>query len=544
MKKHILYIIAIISTTTVIAQNTTEDGNLGNENVVVVKDYEAFIEDAQRIKINPATPEQEFEKIDVEYNVPNKLMNLDYPAHTMRPLAMPKLKREKYQNSYLRIGFGTQLSPLAEIAYHDDNLEDFQFGAYYKHLSAYGQKIKNQSFRDNEAGIYFQYFKKKIQIGADVNYTQNVDYFYGYNHDSLEFKKDEIKQRVSEVGASVYMTNGAANMKNVDFAQTLSFSNMSDAYDVKEWYVNFQTDISKTFNNKHIIHTFGEVDVSNYIPTFGDDLEREYFQLGADYTFNNDDFKLTAGLTTAWGEAAPDGKFNLYPTVYTEKKLFKNYLIFYSSWSRRLQKNSYLNFVQQNPYININPELKNGRVEDRIAGFKGTAKKYTYNVKFSNKVIKEMALFVNDTLDEKRFDIVYDKNMTVINLNAEMGYTFSPKFHALLGFDFMLYEPDEQAEAWHMPAFKTNLLLKYNLKKKFFLTGEIYSLAGAKTRLANGDAEKIKGMVDLNLGAEYQFSKYLSFFVQLNNLANFKYEKWQHYPTYGFNGRIGAQLSF
>ncbi|MEZ4930112.1 MAG: hypothetical protein R2777_08930 [Chitinophagales bacterium] len=40
----------------------------------------------------------------------------------------------------------------------------------------------------------------------------------------------------------------------------------------------------------------------------------------------------------------------------------------------------------------------------------------------------------------KRFDIVYDKNTTVINVNLEMGYEWDEKLKSLLTFDLNLYE--------------------------------------------------------------------------------------------------------
>jgi hypothetical protein len=209
-----------------------------------------------------------------------------------------------------------------------------------------------------------------------------------------------------------------------------------------------------------------------------------------------------------------------------------------------LQKNTYLNFAQENPNINYDIMLENSRVEDRMAGFKGSVKQFSWNARFSNKVIKQMPLYVNDTLDMSRFNVVYDKSMTVININVEAGYDWNKKLRSLLTFDFMLYEPDGQAKAWHLPMINTNFSTSYLLKEKLLMRAELFGVAGAFGRDINGDAQKIKGMVDINLGADYQFTKYLSFFAQLNNLANFKYQKWYNYPTFGFNAMVGVQFRY
>ncbi|MEZ4930111.1 MAG: TonB-dependent receptor [Chitinophagales bacterium] len=94
------------------------------------------------------------------------------------------------------------------------------------------------------------------------------------------------------------------------------------------------------------------------------------------------------------------------------------------------------------------------------------------------------------------------------------------------------------------PMINTNFSTSYLLKKKVLLRAEVFGVAGAFAKAQNGDAVKIKGMADINIGADYQFTKYLSFFAQLNNLANFKYQKWYNYPTFGFNAMVGVQFRY
>jgi hypothetical protein len=541
--KHIATASLIMAVAANQANAQTVSPDLDSEKIIITRDYEARIEDAQRLKMNPSIPDTEVETPVLSYEVPSRLLKLKYPPHPVRPLAMPKAKKETFMNSYVKLGFGTQFSPLAELVYNDNSVENLQFGAYYKHLSAYGRR-ENQKFRHNEMGAYAQYFLKKAETGFNFRFDQDVNHFYGYNSEDTTFNAADVKQRVREIGGDIYIKSGALNDKEVDFDQVASFSTMQDIFGVKEWFIRYNSNITKVFKNNHFLNVMGEVDISNYIPTNRDDLEREIFQIGGDYTFNNDDWKLTAGLVTAFGDVIKDQYFNLYPKLYTEKRLYKNHLIFYSGWSRRLQKNSYLNFVNENPFINANIDVQNSRIEDRMAGFKGSAESFTYNARFSNKVVKGMALFVNDSTDMKRFNVVYDKNLTIINLNIETGYMWNEKLNTFLTVDFMLYEPDEQLKAWHLPLLNTNLTTTYNLKNKILLRGEIYGLAGAYGRNQLGEAELIKGIVDINLGAEYQFSKYLSFFANLNNLANTKYQRFYNYPTFGFNGMVGAKFSY
>lgn len=522
-----------------------ENPNLGTEDITVSKDYEARIADAQKINVNPSISDVELPAPTLSYNVPSKLLELKYPPHTLKPYSIPKVKQEKYNSSYIKLGFGSQFSPLAEIVYINKDVENFEFGAFYKHLSAYGKR-ENQKFMDNNLGVFTKYTLKKTAIGANLNFEQDVDYFYGYNPEDTTFKAKDIRHRVREIGGDIYIQNAQLNDKNFDHKQVVSTSFANDNFKVNEWFLNYHADFTKVNKNKHFFNVMADIDISNYTPSAPGrgDLEREVFQFGGNYTFNNDDWKLTAGVVAAIGDINDDQQFNIYPKLYTEKRLYKNYLIFYSGWSRRLQKNTYLNFAQENPFINYDIMLENSRIEDRMAGFKGSAGQFSYNARFSNKVIKQMPLFVNDTLNMSRFNVIYDKSLTVININMEAGYDWNKKLRSLLTFDFMLYEPDGEAKAWHLPMVNTSFSTSYLLKEKLLMRAELFGVAGAFARDINGDAQKIKGMLDINLGADYQFTKYLSFFAQLNNLANFRYQKWYNYPTFGFNAMVGVQFRY
>jgi outer membrane autotransporter protein len=58
------------------------------------------------------------------------------------------------------------------------------------------------------------------------------------------------------------------------------------------------------------------------------------------------------------------------------------------------------------------------------------------------------------------------------------------------------------------------------------------------------EAQKIKGWTDMNLGAEYRFNKALSFWLNVNNLTNSKYYRWNNYRSYGINLLGGVSYSF
>ena len=541
-------IITVTMFTNLYAQD--ENNGLGSENIVVIKEYEARISDAKKIVTSPTTKDVDVEKQKLNYNTPDKKMDLEYPAHKVKPLAMPKIKTEKFLSSYAKLGFGVHigefgrvyLSPLAEIAYNNNESKNLVYGGHYKHFSAWGGKVMTQKFRNEDARIYAKYFLKTVEMGLSVKFKQNVDYFYGDHSKTTEAKS--IRQAAHNMGADLFFKNAKFIKNGIDYNQKVGFNYFTDAFSVKEWYVNYDGKFTKTFKNLHNLDLMLGANIANYIPTDKDDLEREVFKVGAAYTFNDDNWKLKAGIDVAFGEVASDKSFDFYPIIYTEKRLYKSMLIFYSSWSRKLKINTYQNMIAENPAIFINPEIKNSRVEDRIVGFKGTYKKLTYNARFVNKVIRDMPLYVNDSLQNNRFNVVYEKFLHVYNVNAEVGFSWTKAFSTVISADYRLYEPIEQEKAWHLPALNANVKATYNLKNKVFFDLEFYTIMGAWAKNQQGDAEILKGTADINLGVNYKYSKNLSMFIKLNNLAHSKQSRFYNFEDYGFNGMLGAKFEF
>ncbi|MBL6875834.1 MAG: hypothetical protein ISR01_03490, partial [Chitinophagales bacterium] len=241
-----------------------DDSGLDTEDITVVKDYEARIADAQKINVNPGISAVELPKQELSYAIPNRLLELNYPPHTIKPYSMPRVKPRLYNHSFIKLGFGTQYSPLAEIVYINKEAENLEFGASFKHLSAYGQKIENQRFRDNSVGLFAKYDLKKVQIAASFDFTQDVDYFYGYNQVDTGFKRSSIKHRVREMGGDISIQNSLLEKNNFDHKQVVSTSFANDNFKVNEWYLNYKADFTKVNKNKHFFNINADFDVSNY----------------------------------------------------------------------------------------------------------------------------------------------------------------------------------------------------------------------------------------------------------------------------------------
>jgi outer membrane receptor protein involved in Fe transport len=60
----------------------------------------------------------------------------------------------------------------------------------------------------------------------------------------------------------------------------------------------------------------------------------------------------------------------------------------------------------------------------------------------------------------------------------------------------------------------------------------------------NITSQKLDPFVDLNLGIDYRYSKQLSAFIQVNNIANGRYNRFVNYPVYGIIFMGGFTFTF
>lgn len=520
-----------------VAQVTTEE-------VIVVKEYEASIQDAQKVNIPPNIPELPETKPRLDYRIPPRNFNgLTFEANPLKPLAISKEKLEKFNSSFIKIGFGSQLMPMAQLAYNDNKTKDLKFGIFYNHLSAREFKVKNQRFSDDEAGVYLKYYPKKTEFGVHFTFRNYRTHFYGIGNDTVfadtVIKAKDVRQVFRTYNAEIYFKNTQRNKAEVDFKQSLRFNYLQETFGkANEWFISGTTEIKKTFLKNHYAGLRFYFDVSR-LTHDSTVLNRTIFTPLLGYGFNNDDWKAYGYIGVA-----VNGKQPVFVTdAHVEKRIYEHAIIVYASYNRHLQKNSLLSHSQTNNFIQNNIAIKNSPVGDLVSGLKGTVANFSYNVAFHFGHIENIPLYINDTLDTKRFVVVYD-SIRMLGIHGEAGYNIKEWLRLSVVADYNVFQLKRETHAWHEPNLRVTFRANYIWKNKIVVGLDLYGVSGTYAKLSDGSIKKLKGTADLNLSFEYIMTKHISFFAGINNIANIKYQRWNNYQSYGCIGWIGAKFSF
>ncbi|MFN8308755.1 MAG: hypothetical protein U0T73_02215 [Chitinophagales bacterium] len=513
-------------------------GTVGNDQVIIIKEFEGKIKDADKVNFSPNVPEEESRTPKQTYNVPQKdFKDIPFEPNPLRPISMGKEKIENFNTSYLKLGFGSQLTPLVQLAYNDNKTKNLKFGFHYDHVSQYGFAIKNMRYSDDLAGLYLRYDMKGVELSTAFDFHNLRTHFYGTNE---TFSEKDVRQNLRDYDARIGVKNILKNKAEIDYNANVRFNYFQETYGgSNEYFVAANAGGSKVFKKYHSAFADFSFDISNFKSTRQSTF-RNLFFLKLGYGFNNDDWKARAAFTFG----VEGSKFLPLPDLYIEKRLYKHQLIAFAGWEITFRKNSFRTLSANNNFINSDIALQNTQISEFSSGLKGTIQHFTYRLKFGYRRFSNMPLYYTNYYDTKRFYVAYDPTVSNFNGQIELGWHINESFRVLALADINAYSLSRNTRAWYEPALKLNWNGTYTWKKKIAIGLNLYAFSSYYGFLSPGNEKKQKGTADLSLNLEYYFSKRWSFFGNLNNIAHQKYERYAGYPVYGINGLVGAKFSF
>ena len=510
-----------------------------NDQVIIIKEYDAKVKEADKINLSPNITEEDDKMPKLTYKVPQRdLKDIAFEPNPLKPLGMSTDKMERFNSSYIKIGFGSQLSPLVELMYNNNGTKNLRYGFFYDHFSQYGFHITNQKYSDDKLGAYLHYYPAKSELSTAFTFHNLRTHFYG--SPDTTYDGAAIRQNLRDYDFTLRFRNIQKNSIGLDYATAIRGNYMQETYGSgNEYFVNGNLLLSHTFKKPHTLYGDFEFDVSGY-NTAVQNTFRHLFWAGLGYSFNNDNWKARI----AFKLGIDNGTVYALPDLYLEKRLYEHKFIAFVGWEINLQKNSFKTLTERNNYLQSNIDLNNTRTSDLYGGLKGTISAFSYNIRIAYKNISNMPFYYTNYFDTKRFYVSYDPRVNDFNAQIELGYNHKDKLRIAVLADINTYSPLNNSQAWYEPVLKTDIKASYIFAKKIIVGIDLYAFSSYSGFLSPGITRTTAGTADLSLNLEYIFSKRLSFFGTLNNIAHQRYERWAYYPVYGINGLVGAKFAF
>jgi len=499
------------------------------------------------------------------------------PAYTVSPIKPASLLSDplpKLYKSFVNIGMGNYLSPLAEISVTNDRSKKGTIGFYGRHFSSNADlKLANDldsyaGYMDNDASVFGRKFFRKSVFESSVDFTQRIRHAYGYNPAIVAYDpdKDDIRMRYNNIGAKASL-------------QSVRLDSVSFVYDFDVFYNYFYYITDMAQNNFGMEGTMAKAFKGWYV---GSGIDFEYYRNSDSLSTSGDAvYSLSPFMkksTRLWnlklGFQALMDRTNtphIYPDINFGFSIVPSYVSLFAALNGRLERNEPLKLIAENPYLASShyPDFMESGILFRLpdtnheiiasGGLKGnTGLEGKYLVSASYSIISDMLFYTNLYNFEpvqpamgNYFTAISD-NVELFNIHAEMSGRFSEK----LTYEWMANYNDYstgQEYAWNKAAWDGKIGLRYNLREKIIAGMELSAL-GKRKNVVNGDNNSFQAgylpsifempsHFNMNLNAEYRYSKMLSFWTRFNNISLKGYEEWAFYPTYRFQFMLGFTYS-
>lgn len=517
-------------------------GDLPSEEVEIIKDFEAALEESNKLEIKPELPSLDSTSRTLIYNVPSKILDVEYLPPKIRPIAMKRDRIPPIYKGFLKAGYGIPSSPYVEASYHHVDPKKLEIGANILHHSANFKDIANQRFAKTDVGIDGTYFNEQgFAVAGDISYDVNQVHFYGYDQDAQTFDPEQIKQEFKTFSLGAELFNGERTQGDLNYSAGFNFYRLTDNYASDENNLDINLGVTKWFNEQHEL----TVGITTDFTTYDDQTEKtniNNFYLAPNFTFHGDAFKVKVGANFA----SNNDKFTVFPDAEAAVNVVGNKLSVYAGAEGSLYKNSFKKLSDYNPFIVSRERLdvRNSSYYNFYGGIRGNIQVLDYQGQVGLKKVNDLALFLSDPVDTLRFAVLYD-TVDVFYIKGTINAEPIKGLELIGTIGSNVYSLNNQEKAWHLPAFEVNLSMAYKtMEDKLRVKADLFVENGVPFLNDAGEADNLNGLFDLSIGADYQLSKNFGLFFQLNNIASNKRQRWANYPTYGINILGGITARF
>ncbi len=545
--------------------------------VTLYNPYKPSLADVKKRSFLPEIIDTASAKPRFSYDVVSRPYSPAFNINPIKPASLLADPLPKLYKGYVNIGLGNYATPLAEISVTSHRSKKGAIGMYARHYSSNGkvslERVPERvfaGFMDNDASLFGKKFFKKSLFGISVDYLQKTRYAYGYKTDDPVYlydpKNKEIKTGFYDIGATASFSS--LNLDSADFS-----------YDFRLSY-----DYLKNLDNKSVTnavnHTSFAGEMAKSAESFyvGSELKFDHYKLDdpeilkSKYIFaanpfirkRTEQWNFNLGLKLVLARnMESSAKFYVYPDINFGFNIVPEYMSFFAELGGNLENNDAINVFSKNPFLVPDTLFRLPNTDHSIivsAGLKGNSGmggNYLLSASFSH--VNDMLLFANiaypDTLlhiERGNYFVPMPDDAEVFNIHGELSGMISDRVSFYTSGNYFSYKMAFNEHAWNRPAWDGKLGLKYNLRDKIIAKTEVM-LLGKRSLLvrqsSTGWSTLYPDIIDkpahfnLNISAEYRYTKILSFWVKVNNISYRRYYEWAYYPSQMFNLMVGFSYS-
>jgi hypothetical protein len=512
----------------------------------VTSSFKPSLKPAAKINLSAAPPAAEPGRPTLSYNIPSQNLFFSYQPPPLKPLALEPDTMSAWANSnYIKLGYGNNQTPFAQGAFSFGDGQSSMIHIYGDYISSSGNDRAFQDYMNfNAGGQVLLYGVRNHEINIGGNFRSHETYLYGFPTQLPAYNKEVLRQRFTTISLRGGIKRSEATDYGIGYAPQLAVDFFSDNRNASENNIRFVLPFTKFFDKNFRFNLGITADLTTYNRSGVAAINNNFYSIDPSLEFNlNDNINVRAGASPSWD----NGKFNLLPNIHVDVDMNGKAMQFQAGWLGYYRKNNYMRLAGLNPWINQPGFSNTQRSFELYGGIKGSiGSHFVYNAKASVLSHYNMALITNQfgSSDGKSFNAFSDPFVGAFAIHGELGYVNGEKFQlnsSLTATSFS--SPDFYKAPVGLLPFEWNTNLRWQILKDFTLKIDGYIWDGPQWLDAANNIRKLNIVADLNTGFEFRVAKNINVWLQLNNILNSKYQRWNQYDVYGFNLLGGVVIS-
>lgn len=520
-------------------KNGVNDTTIKATTIEITQIYQPQIKHAVKETYAPTLPPSEYKIPVFEYTVPVQTQNYSYKPLPLKPLAIGSDTTPQGYKNYIKAGVGNLRTIFVDAGIGSIKATNLESNIHFGLLSQKGEHTYQKQTAAILDGMGIYSFKK-AKAAFDLNASHYNFFQYGYD-EALQPNKVAGRQTLSggRFSAALY---------DSDFDQN-GFRKKADAGISFYTGNNISSEISFSakagadkFLDSNWTGYLGIEAVSTQLSSKTYNVSNGFASIKLGATYDHKNLLFRAYLMPTIGQ---NQNSFLLSDVELRFRIPNAQASIGAGLKGSLTQNTYQQLFLTNPYISQFSSIQTHSNE--YFGF--VEKAFGHHFSFSGKLswwqYENLATFLNTPLAPEKMMVYYVPKVNAIS--AQIGLRYQIGNSISVGSQLQLFNYSNIAyskRVWHMPGTRLNGDFLWSPIPELSLTAYM-SYVGANYALDTTLQEiKLKPYIDMGFGAEYIAMKKLSLFLNVNNLLNNKYQRWQGYQAFGINIYGGVRLKF
>ncbi len=531
--------VLLMAAVSVQAQDTTK-----RKTINITSTFKPSLKNNAKINFNADAPLIDSTRPNLQYNLPVQFLPLQYQPVGLNPVALPGDTLKTWNNdNYIKVGVGNVHLPYvkAGLSFGDKKYSFFNVAAEGYSSKGDLKYQKNSLFDASITGTVKT--PHNLEWDGKLGFRGEGYYLYGFQPDNLQFANSELQQQFLTFEGRIGLRNSVPTAYGLTYNPNLKVVAFGDNLTPRGTEINTVVNLplQKTIGDHFGIDLGVTADLTHYSVTDVFTVNNNLFYVSPAVVYHDDNISIHAEMTPSWDQK----DFHLLPNFSADYTTNDKKFTLFAVFDGFYEKGSYQRFSTINPWLWQPSELLNTRVQEFYGGFKGSLSNHiSYLAKAGMSEYHNMPLFLNDSLDGKNFKVIYEPKLNIFNVHGEISYIQGEQFSITAGLTLRNLKAKQEYRAWGMLPLELNANMRWEILKDLWLKADLWAFDGAPYRGLDKLTRTGSGGFDLNAGLEFRITRQLNLWLQMNNILNDKYQRWNQYPVYGFNILGGVIFSF